>query len=94
VVLEGRTQWPRVGVSVYFRDPDDHLLEIATPGLWRGTKDNNRCSTCGGKYHPIVSSRSRHGWIALLVREDHQGQHRDGSTRLQRHTAELHRTHR
>jgi catechol 2,3-dioxygenase-like lactoylglutathione lyase family enzyme len=36
VILEGRTQWPRGGVSVYFRDPDDHLLEIATPGLWEG----------------------------------------------------------
>lgn len=36
IVLEGRTQWPRGGVSVYFRDPDDHLLEIATPGLWKG----------------------------------------------------------
>jgi catechol 2,3-dioxygenase-like lactoylglutathione lyase family enzyme len=36
VNLEGRTQWPRGGVSVYFRDPDGHLLEIATPGLWAG----------------------------------------------------------
>jgi catechol 2,3-dioxygenase-like lactoylglutathione lyase family enzyme len=36
ISLEGRTQWPRGGTSVYFRDPDGHLLEIATPGLWRG----------------------------------------------------------
>jgi catechol 2,3-dioxygenase-like lactoylglutathione lyase family enzyme len=36
VALEGRTEWPRGGVSVYFRDPDDHLLEIATPGLCKG----------------------------------------------------------
>jgi catechol 2,3-dioxygenase-like lactoylglutathione lyase family enzyme len=36
IALEGRTTWPRGGVSIYFRDPDDHLLEIATPGLWKG----------------------------------------------------------
>jgi catechol 2,3-dioxygenase-like lactoylglutathione lyase family enzyme len=36
VAIEGRTHWPRGGESIYFRDPDDHLLELATPGLWKG----------------------------------------------------------
>jgi catechol 2,3-dioxygenase-like lactoylglutathione lyase family enzyme len=36
VVIEGRARWPRGGVSLYFRDPDSHLLELATPGLWKG----------------------------------------------------------
>jgi catechol 2,3-dioxygenase-like lactoylglutathione lyase family enzyme len=36
VAIEGRTQWPRGGTSIYFRDPDGHLLELATPGLWPG----------------------------------------------------------
>jgi catechol 2,3-dioxygenase-like lactoylglutathione lyase family enzyme len=34
VAIEGRTQWRRGGHSIYFRDPDGHLLELATPGLW------------------------------------------------------------
>lgn len=34
VPIEGRTQWPGGGQSIYFRDPDAHLLELATPGLW------------------------------------------------------------
>ena len=34
VAEEGRTQWPRGGTSVYFRDPDGHLGEFATPGIW------------------------------------------------------------
>ena len=27
-------QWERGGRSLYFRDPDAHLLELATPGVW------------------------------------------------------------
>ena len=34
VPIEGRTDWSRGGRSIYFRDPDGHLLELATPGLW------------------------------------------------------------
>jgi catechol 2,3-dioxygenase-like lactoylglutathione lyase family enzyme len=34
IAIEGRTDWRRGGHSVYFRDPDGHLLELATPGLW------------------------------------------------------------
>jgi catechol 2,3-dioxygenase-like lactoylglutathione lyase family enzyme len=34
VAIEGTTAWSRGGRSIYFRDPDGHLLELATPGLW------------------------------------------------------------
>lgn len=34
VAIEGRTKWQRGGRSVYFRDLDGHLIELATPGLW------------------------------------------------------------
>jgi len=34
IAIEGRTDWSRGGRSIYFRDPDGHLLELATPGLW------------------------------------------------------------
>jgi catechol 2,3-dioxygenase-like lactoylglutathione lyase family enzyme len=34
VAIEGRTKWSRGGQSIYFRDPDGHLVELATPGLW------------------------------------------------------------
>src|SRR5690349_477299 len=34
IPIEGRTDWKRGGHSIYFRDPDGHLLELATPGLW------------------------------------------------------------
>lgn len=36
ITVEGRARWPRGGTSLYFRDPDGHLVELATPGLWKG----------------------------------------------------------
>ena len=32
--IEGVVRWKRGGTSVYFRDPDEHLIELITPGLW------------------------------------------------------------
>lgn len=34
IPIEGRVVWRRGGTSIYFRDPDDHLVELITPGLW------------------------------------------------------------
>lgn len=37
IEILSRTSWLRGGKSIYFRDPDGHLLEIAaSPGLWPG----------------------------------------------------------
>lgn len=35
IEISGRVTWPKGGESLYFRDPDGHMLEIATPGLWK-----------------------------------------------------------
>lgn len=34
VAIEQVTDWDRGGRSLYFRDPDGHLLELTTPGVW------------------------------------------------------------
>jgi len=32
--IESKVTWPAGGQSLYFRDPDNHLVELATPGIW------------------------------------------------------------
>jgi catechol 2,3-dioxygenase-like lactoylglutathione lyase family enzyme len=34
IAVESRVRWPSGAVSLYFRDPDDHAVELATPGVW------------------------------------------------------------
>jgi catechol 2,3-dioxygenase-like lactoylglutathione lyase family enzyme len=34
VAIESRVTWDRGGTSVYFRDPDNRSVELATPGVW------------------------------------------------------------
>jgi hypothetical protein len=32
--VESKVVWPLGGHSLYFRDPDNHVVELATPGIW------------------------------------------------------------
>ena len=34
IAIESTIDWPAGGKSLYFRDPDQHLLELVTPGIW------------------------------------------------------------
>jgi catechol 2,3-dioxygenase-like lactoylglutathione lyase family enzyme len=34
VEILSKVSWPKGGRSIYFRDPDGHLLELLTPGVW------------------------------------------------------------
>jgi catechol 2,3-dioxygenase-like lactoylglutathione lyase family enzyme len=34
IAIESRVHWLSGGTSIYFRDPDNNLLELATPGIW------------------------------------------------------------
>lgn len=35
VSVESAVHWPGGAQSLYFRDPDNHLVELMTPGFWR-----------------------------------------------------------
>jgi len=34
VMVESKVTWERGGQSLYFSDPDGHLVELASPGIW------------------------------------------------------------
>ncbi len=34
IAIESKVNWPLGGTSIYFRDPDQHLVELITPGCW------------------------------------------------------------
>ncbi|MFY9584660.1 MAG: VOC family protein [Candidatus Acidiferrales bacterium] len=34
VAIESKVSWPLGGWSIYFRDPEQHLVELVTPGCW------------------------------------------------------------
>jgi catechol 2,3-dioxygenase-like lactoylglutathione lyase family enzyme len=34
ISIESRVIWPTGAASLYFRDPDHHAVELATPGIW------------------------------------------------------------
>lgn len=34
IAIESRVRWGLGGASLYFRDPDGHSVELATPGTW------------------------------------------------------------
>jgi catechol 2,3-dioxygenase-like lactoylglutathione lyase family enzyme len=35
ITIESRMSWPRGGRSIFFRDPDGHLVELLTRGTWK-----------------------------------------------------------
>jgi catechol 2,3-dioxygenase-like lactoylglutathione lyase family enzyme len=34
IAIERDRRWDRGGRSLYFRDPEGHILELASPGIW------------------------------------------------------------
>jgi len=38
IAVESELRWPQA-TSLYFRDPDGHSVEVATPGLWANDRE-------------------------------------------------------
>ena len=41
VPIESRVLWPAGATSLYFRDPDGHAVELATPGIWPSAESSS-----------------------------------------------------
>ena len=39
VTITAEMKWPQGGESLYFNDPDGHVVELATPGIWSNDSD-------------------------------------------------------
>ena len=39
VTITAEMTWPQGGESLYFNDPDGHVVELATPGIWSNDSD-------------------------------------------------------
>jgi catechol 2,3-dioxygenase-like lactoylglutathione lyase family enzyme len=39
IEIESVVNWPGGAESIYFRDPDENLVELITPGFWRGVDE-------------------------------------------------------
>jgi catechol-2,3-dioxygenase len=35
IKIVSQVQWPLGGTSIYFHDPENHLIELLTPGVWK-----------------------------------------------------------
>jgi catechol 2,3-dioxygenase-like lactoylglutathione lyase family enzyme len=60
VTIEGRNDWSRGGRSIYFRDPDGHLLELATLVVGVLDRATLLSSDNGSRIHGALWVKSAH----------------------------------
>lgn len=47
VAIRSEVRWPGGARSLYFDDPDGHVLELATPGLWPNSRQREPADQLG-----------------------------------------------